>query len=153
MLRISILAVFKPVMSKMYLELEGGLILTAALTAQPTFPGLQTLRVWSTKYNNSLVGFKSKMPIFGHWTCTELMADPNPITINRNSYSMLKHRVPYTKSVLTRQMFSLSCSVFRNGDDRFRGARVLLPRRIMSSWEHVLELVTEKAELFTPAKK
>lgn len=46
-----------------------------------------------------------------------------------------------------------SHSVFRNGDERFRGARVLLPRRIMASWEHVLELVTEKAELYTPAKR
>lgn len=48
---------------------------------------------------------------------------------------------------------SLLYSVFRNGDERFRGARVLLPRRIMASWEHVLELVTEKAELYTPAKR
>ena len=45
------------------------------------------------------------------------------------------------------------CSVFRNGDFRYQGARVLLPRRIMGSWEHVLEIVTEKADLFTPAKR
>ena len=38
---------------------------------------------------------------------------------------------------------SLLYSVFRNGDERFRGARVLLPRRIMASWEHVLELVLQ----------
>jgi len=43
--------------------------------------------------------------------------------------------------------------VFRNGDEKFRGARVLLPRKIMGSWEHVLQLATEKAELYTPAKR
>ena len=43
--------------------------------------------------------------------------------------------------------------MFRNGDFRYRGARVLLPRRIMGSWEHVLEIVTEKSDLFTPAKR
>lgn len=47
----------------------------------------------------------------------------------------------------------LLCSVFRNGDEKYRGARVLLPRKIMGSWEHVLELVTEKAYLITPAKR
>ena len=47
----------------------------------------------------------------------------------------------------------LLCSVFRNGDERFKGVRVLLPRRIMGSWEHVLEVITEKTELFTPAKR
>ena len=45
------------------------------------------------------------------------------------------------------------CSVFRNGDELFKGVRVLLPRRIMGSWEHVLETITEKTELFTPAKR
>lgn len=44
-------------------------------------------------------------------------------------------------------------SVFRNGDEKYRGARVLLPRRIMGSWEHVLQLITEKANLVTPAKR
>lgn len=44
-------------------------------------------------------------------------------------------------------------SVFRNGDEKYRGARVLLPRKIMGSWERVLELVTEKANLITPAKR
>lgn len=44
-------------------------------------------------------------------------------------------------------------SVFRNGDERYRGARVLLSHRIMGSWEHVLELVTEKSGLVTPAKR
>ncbi len=44
-------------------------------------------------------------------------------------------------------------SVFRNGDEKYRGARVLLPRRIMGSWEHVLELITEKAALITQAKR
>lgn len=48
---------------------------------------------------------------------------------------------------------ALYCSVFRNGDEKYRGARVLLPRRIMGSWEHVLELITEKAALITPAKR
>lgn len=43
--------------------------------------------------------------------------------------------------------------VFRNGDELFRGVRVLLPRRIMASWEHILEIVTDKADLYTPAKK
>ena len=44
-------------------------------------------------------------------------------------------------------------SVFRNGDEKYRGARVLLHRKIMGSWEHVLELVTEKTSLVTPAKR
>lgn len=44
-------------------------------------------------------------------------------------------------------------SVFRNGDEKYRGARVLLHRKIMGSWEHVLELVTEKTSLITPAKR
>ncbi|KAL5493615.1 hypothetical protein EMCRGX_G014819 [Ephydatia muelleri] len=43
--------------------------------------------------------------------------------------------------------------VFRNGDERFRGARVLLPRIIMNQWEMVLETITEKLELYTPAKR
>ena len=43
--------------------------------------------------------------------------------------------------------------MFRNGDEKYRGARILLPRRIMGSWEHVLELITQKTCLFTPAKR
>ena len=30
---------------------------------------------------------------------------------------------------------------------------MLLSRRIMASWEHVLELITDKADLVTPAKR
>lgn len=30
---------------------------------------------------------------------------------------------------------------------------MLLSRRILASWEHVLELITEKTELYTPAKR
>lgn len=30
---------------------------------------------------------------------------------------------------------------------------MLLPRRIMASWDHILETVTDKAELYTPAKR
>ena len=45
------------------------------------------------------------------------------------------------------------CSVFRNGDELFHGVRVLLPKRVMVSWDHILEIVTEKADLYTPAKK
>ena len=29
------------------------------------------------------------------------------------------------------------CSIFRNGDALFRGVRVLLPKKIMHSWENV----------------
>ena len=43
--------------------------------------------------------------------------------------------------------------VFRNGDENYHGARVLLPRNIMGSWEHVLQLITFKAELVTPVKR
>ncbi len=50
-------------------------------------------------------------------------------------------------------MSSFPYSVFRNGDERYRGARVLIPRRMMGSWEYVLELVTEKSRLITPAKR
>ena len=46
-----------------------------------------------------------------------------------------------------------ACRVFRNGDERSRGARVLLPRRILGSWEHVLQLITDTAGLVTPVKR
>lgn len=44
-------------------------------------------------------------------------------------------------------------SVFRNGDVKYRGVRVLLPRKIMGSSEQVLQLITNKTELITPAKR
>ena len=69
------------------------------------------------------------------------------------SYSPPWHHLTQPLALLTLTSSFPSYSVFRNGDERFRGARVLLPRRIMASWEHVLELVTEKAELYTPAKR
>ena len=34
-------------------------------------------------------------------------------------------------------IINIHFSVFRNGDALFRGVRVLLPRKIMNSWEHV----------------
>lgn len=43
--------------------------------------------------------------------------------------------------------------MFRNGDERYRGARILIPRRMMGSWEYVLEVVTEKSGVITPAKR
>lgn len=43
--------------------------------------------------------------------------------------------------------------MFRNGDEKYHGARVLLPRKILQSWEHVLQLITSKAELITPVKR
>ena len=43
--------------------------------------------------------------------------------------------------------------MFRNGDERYRGARVLLTRRIMGSWDYVLEIVADKVNLFTPVKR
>jgi hypothetical protein len=50
-------------------------------------------------------------------------------------------------------VYHFLCSVFRNGDELFHGVRVLLPKRVMAFWDHVLETVTEKADLYTPAKK
>ncbi len=43
--------------------------------------------------------------------------------------------------------------MFRNGDEKYRGARILIPRRMMGSWEYVLEVVTEKSGIITPAKR
>ena len=47
-------------------------------------------------------------------------------------------------------MFSFS--IYRNGDAH-SGRRVLIPSNIARSRDHVLELVTTKAQLFTPAKR
>ncbi len=43
-------------------------------------------------------------------------------------------------------------SIYRNGD-ALSGKRVLIPSNIARSRDHVLELITNKAQLFTPAKR
>ena len=42
--------------------------------------------------------------------------------------------------------------MYRNGDAKYHGARVTIPRRIAGSREKILELITEKTNLSTPAR-
>ena len=44
-------------------------------------------------------------------------------------------------------------SIYRNGDEKDPGLQVTIPYEITKSWEHVLELIREKANLTTSAKR
>ena len=41
-------------------------------------------------------------------------------------------------------------SVFRNGDESYRGVRLMLFQRMRNSLEQVLEIITKKVQLATP---
>ena len=43
--------------------------------------------------------------------------------------------------------------MYRNGDAKYHGARVIISRKMAGSREKILELITEKTNLSTPAKR
>ena len=43
--------------------------------------------------------------------------------------------------------------MYRNGDAKYHGARVIISRKMAGSREKILELITEKTNLSTPARR